>query len=324
MCGTNFINATTASNIAAAAAKFREITMSPFGAEDEIGMLNLLTPDSMREIVARADAGHTLDLSVDYFLGMPSYTAAGQPPYQISMTNTPHGTALDNSTGFGEQNELVGYSGDAISMYTHCGTHIDTLNHFGYYGKIWNGFDADSYLGARHWLCAGAEKQPPIIARGVLLDIAGLHDVDVLPQSYGIGRKDLEDAARRQNVELRPGDVVMVRSGQMSLWGDPEAYIKNESGVNREGAEFLARSGAIVVGADNLSFEQIPSTEDGNWLPVHTYLFGEAGVTIMEVVNLEPLAQDEIYEFCFIGAALKLRGATGAPIRPMAMPLLRT
>lgn len=321
MCGSNFVDQATADKIAATAAKFRQITESPFGADDEIGMLNLITPESMRAVLSRADAGHTIDLSVDYFLGMPSFTAAGQPPYQIWMTNTPRGTAVDDGTGFGEQNELVGYSGDAISMYTHCGTHIDTLNHFGYGTKIWNNFDADQYLGARHWMCAGAEKQPPIIARGVLLDVAALHGVDVLPQSYGIGAKDLADAARAQNVELRPGDVVLIRGGQMTLWNDPQAYITNEAGVNRDGAEFLARSGAALVCSDNLSFEQIPSTEEGNWLPVHTYLFAEAGVPIMEVVDMEALSAEKLYEFCFIGAGIKLRGATAAPMRPLAMPL---
>ncbi|MCW2771033.1 MAG: cyclase [Aeromicrobium sp.] len=321
MCGVNFVDEGTAQKIAAAASTFRQITESPFGPDDEIGMLNLITPESMRAVMSRADAGHTIDLSVDYFLGMPSFTAAGQPPYQISMTNTPRGTAVDDSTGFGEQNDLVGYSGDAISMYTHCGTHIDTLNHFGYGRKIWNGFDADEWLGARHWMCAGADKQPPIIARGVLLDIAALHGVDVLPQSYGIGAQDLGDAARRQGVEVRPGDVVLIRTGQMTLWDDAQAYITNESGLTREGAEHLALAGAAVIGADNLSLEQIPSTEEGNWLPVHTYLFAEAGIPIMEVVDTETLAQEEMYEFCFIGAGLKLRGATAAPMRPLAMPL---
>lgn len=321
MCGTNYVDQGTAQKIAAAAATFRQITKSPFGEADEIGMLNLMTPASMSHVMSRAEATTTVDLSVDYFLGMPSFTAAGQPPYQISMTNTPRGTSVDDSTGFGGQNELVGYSGDAISMYTHCGTHIDTLNHFGYGRKIWNGFDADEYLGARHWMCAGADKQPPIIARGVMLDVAALHGVDVLPASYGIGADDLRAAASRQEVQLRPGDVVLVRTGQMTLWNDAAAFMTNEAGVTREGAEFLAKSGAIVVGADNLSFEQIPSTEEGNWLPVHTYLFAEAGVTIMEVVDMERLAELELYEFCFVGAALKLRGATGAPIRPLAMPM---
>jgi kynurenine formamidase len=322
MCGTNFVDEPTARKIAATAATFRQITTSPFGEDDEIGMLNLITPESMRAVMSRADAGHTIDLSVDYFLGMPSFTAAGQPPYQIWMTNTPRGTALDDSTGFGAQNELVGYSGDAVSMYTHCGTHIDTLNHFGYGTKIWNNFDADTYLGARHWQCAGADKQPPIIARGVMLDVAALHGVPVLPQSYGITAQDLADAARRQEVELRVGDVVLIRGGQMTLWDDPQAYITNEAGCTREAAEFLARSGAAVVCSDNLSFEQIPSTEEGNWLPVHTYLFAEAGIPIMEVVDMEQLSQEELYEFAFIGAGIKLRGATAAPMRPLAMPFL--
>jgi kynurenine formamidase len=208
-------------------------------------------------------------------------------------------------------------------MYTHCGTHIDTRNHFGYYGKIWNGFDADSWLGARHWMCCGADKQPPIIARGVMLDIAALQDVDVVPQSYGIGPQDLMDAARKQNVEIRPGDVVLIRTGQMRLWADPAAFMTNEAGLTRAGAEYLARAGAIVIAADNLSLEQIPSTEDGNWLPVHTFLFAEAGVPIMEVVDMEALSSEQIYEFCFIGAGLRLRGATAAPMRPLAMPFLR-
>src|SRR5262245_33706654 len=140
MCGAEPIDEATVAKIAATAATFRQITKSPFGEDDEIGMLNLITPDSVRSIMAEADFGHIVDLSMDYFIGMPTFTAAGQPPYQIWMTNTPGGTTVDNSNGFGEQNALVSYSGDAISMYTHCGTHIDTLNHFGYRGTLWNGF----------------------------------------------------------------------------------------------------------------------------------------------------------------------------------------
>lgn len=165
----------------------------------------------------------------------------------------------------------------------------------------------------------GAEQQPPIIARGVLLDIAALHGVDILPASYGIGAQDLRDAAKQQGVELRPGDVVLIRTGQMTLWPDA-AFSDNEPGLTRDGAEFLALSGAIVVGADNIALEQLPANEEGNWLPVHTYLMAEAGIAIMEVVDLQTLSDEKMYEFCFIGACLRLRGATGAPMRPMAMP----
>lgn len=94
------------------------MTKCPFGPDDQIGMLNLMTPDSIRAVVSQADTGHTLDLSVDYFIGMPSFSGAGQPSYQISMTNTPRGTVLDDAPGVGrEQNERVAYSGDAIMMW---------------------------------------------------------------------------------------------------------------------------------------------------------------------------------------------------------------
>lgn len=108
----------------------------------------------------------------------------------------------------------------------------------------------------------GAEQQPPIIARGVLLDIAALHGVDILPASYGIGAQDLRDAAKQQGVELRPGDVVLIRTGQMTLWPDA-AFSDNEPGLTRDGAEFLALSGAIVVGADNSPWSSSPRPRRG-------------------------------------------------------------
>jgi kynurenine formamidase len=322
MCAPLLYDAEQRRVIAAYASAFHQVTSSPFGEDDEIGMLNLITPESMRAVMARADMGKVLDLSVDYFMGMPSFTAGGQPPYQLWMTNTPRGTVIDDPVGVGrEVNELVSYSGDAFSMYTHTGTHIDTLNHFGLHNRIWNGFHVDEHLGNRHWDVCGAEKQPPIIARGVLLDFPALYGVDVMPQSHGIGQQDIEDALKKQGTELRPGDVVMIRTGQMTLW-PTDAYKDSEAGLTREGAEFLARAGVILIGADNLSLEQIPSSQDGNWLPVHTFLFAEAGIPIMEVVDLEGLAQERIYEYAFIAAGLKLTGATAAPLRPLAMPLL--
>ncbi len=174
-------------------------------------------------------------------------------------------------------NELVSYSGDAISMYTHTGTHIDALNHFGYHGRIFNGFSVDEHLGSRGWRKAGVDKHPPIIARGVMLDVAGMLGVDVLEPSYGIGEEDLRGCLKHQGTELRPGDVVLVRTGRMRLWPDRATYLPNPPGLNREGAEFLAEAGAIVIGADNHCLEQAPSADPENWQVVHTYLLAEAG-----------------------------------------------
>lgn len=308
--------------IAARQAAYRKVSKSPFGPADEIGMLNLITGESRARVFAEADANRLFDLSVPYFVGMPSWVQAGDPAFQIWMSHTPNGTVVEDPMGVGaEQNQLVGYSGDCITMYTHCGTHIDTLNHFGYCGEIWNGFTEREHLGSRQWSVCGAEKQPPIIARGILLDVAGAHGVEMLPDSHGIGKEDLRMALDRQGTELRPGDVALIRTGRMSVWPDPEKYVLREPGLNREGAEYLAESGAIVIGADNVALEQAPAADSENWQVVHTYLFAEAGVPIMEVVNLQELAADGLYEFAFIGASMPIRGATGAPIRPIALPL---
>lgn len=300
-----------------------QVGMSPWGPDDEIGRLNLMTPTTQAALLARVDARRVYDLSVEYFIGMPSWQAAGDPHYQLWMTHTPHGTLLDDPLGVGaQQNHHVSYTGSAISMYTHTGTHIDALNHFGLNGRIWNGYEASTHLGDRGWKKAGAEKLPPIVARGVLIDVATARGVDMLPPGYKVRRRDLEEALSRQGVALKEGDVVLIRTGRMQLYEQAGAYMDAPPGLALDAARFLIEiGGAMVVGADNLSFEAFPSEVDGNYVPVHTYLLAQQGAPILELVDLEALARDRVYEFAFIAASLKLRGADAAPIRPVAIPL---
>jgi kynurenine formamidase len=322
MCGPSYVDEETRARIGAWQAERNRVSTSPFGPDDEIGMLNLITPEISASVLGQADARRAFDLSVDLFPGMPTWTAGGEPPYQIWMNHTPDGSAVDDPMGVGpEQNELVAWTADSISMFTHCGTHVDTLNHFGYHGTIWNGFTAREHLGSTHWKVAGPDAHPPVIARGVLLDVASAHDQTVLPESFAIGPEELEATAARHNLEVRVGDVVMVRTGRGSTWPDSDLYLPREPGLNRDGAAWLATRGASMIGTDNIALEHLPSPDPENWLPVHTYLLAEAGVPIMEVVDLEGIAEEECYEFCFVGAALKLRGASAGPMRPLAFPL---
>jgi kynurenine formamidase len=322
MCGVATVPESDRDRIAARNASFRQVSKSPFGEDDQIGMLNLMTSDAMRAVLSQIDGHKVFDLAVDYFIGMPSWTASGEPPYQVSVIRTPRGNVVDNYFGLGrQQNELVSSCGETIAMYTHCGTHIDALCHFGYRGTMWNGFTADEHLGNRGWDVLGAENHPPMIARGLLLDIAAAHGVDTLPGGYGIGVDDLQAALGRQEADVRVGDVVVIRTGRQRLWPAVDAYINNSPGLTRQGAEFLAKAGAITVGADTVGLEQGPSADPENATPVHTYLLAEAGVPIIEVLDLEALAADRVYEFAFVGACLKLKGATGSPMRPIAFPL---
>ncbi|NNF12066.1 MAG: cyclase family protein [Gemmatimonadetes bacterium] len=320
---TLIASALVASALTAAPVTAQTVGTSPWGPDDEIGRLNLMTPASQAAILARASGESAYDLSVEYHIGMPSWQAAGDPHFRLWMTHTPRGTVVDDPLGLGRvMNETVSYTGAAVSMYTHMGTHIDALNHFGLDGKIWNNFSADEHLGDRGWHRGGVENIPPIIARGVLLDIAALKGVDVLPDDYRITRADLLDAQTRQGVALAEGDVVLIRTGRMQWVDDATAYMASPPGLGMDAARYLVEgAGAMLVGADNLSLEAFPSEVDGNYIPVHTYLLAQQGVPILEVVNLESIARDRVYEFAFIAAPLKLRGADASPLRPLALPL---
>ncbi|WPO47833.1 cyclase family protein [Pseudomonas sp. S1Bt23] len=305
------------------AAPQAEVGVSPWGPKDEIGRLNLITEQSRVAIMARVSGSQAYDLAVEYFVGMPSWQAAGDPPYQMWMTHTPHGNVIADPMQVGEpMNRHVSYTGSAVSMYAHMGTHIDALNHFGLDGKIWNGFRADQHLGDRGWNVTGAEKLPPIVARGVLIDVAAAKGVDMLADNYRVTRADLQQALKAQKVSLEKGDVVLIRTGRMRDYEKAQAYMANPPGMSLDAAKFLVEEGgAMVVGADNLSFETFPSEVEGNYLPLHTYLLAMQGAPILELVNLEGLSRDRVYQFAFIGASLKLRGADAAPIRPIALPI---
>jgi len=299
-----------------------KVGRSPWGPEDQKGQLNRIDPKSREAIMARIDGRHVYDLSVDYFIGMPSFQAAGDPAYQMWMTHTPRGTIVDNLNGQGARNNMCcGYSGDVILMYTHTGTHIDSLNHFGYGREIYNGFDADEHLGSRGWQKNGSEQIVPIIARGVLLDIAAARGDECLPPSYGITIEDCQAAAKRQNVTIREGDVVLLRTGRMRYWPDGSKVFGDSPGITLDAAKWLTSQNIVVLGADNEAVEHTPSRHDDNWLPVHNHLLTEAGVPQIECLNLEELSRDKVYEFAFIGAPIRLRGATGSPLRPLAFPL---
>jgi kynurenine formamidase len=229
----------------------------------------------------------------------------------------------DACTGTGPVQGAVVLPGDGVTMYLHSGTHIDALNHFGLHGKIWNQVRAEDALGTRGWSKSGVDRYPPIIARAVLIDVAKFKGVDRLPDSYSITVSDLQDALKKQGTTLQPGDVVLTRTGLMTLWPDQSKYhMADEPGLSLEAAQWLVEGQkAMLLGADNLAVERFPSSNPENFVPVHSYLLVERGVSIIEALWLEDLSKDGVYEFLFIASPLKFRGGTASPIRPLAISL---
>lgn len=270
----------------------------------EIGRLDWMTPESQAAALARADASRAFDLAVDYFMGMPSWTRLGDPKYDIWLTHRPSA-------------EGHAYAGTAISMYTHVGTHICSLNHLGIGDRFWNGWNEADHLGSRAWRVGG--RYPPIIARGVLLDVAGAKGVDCLPDSYAITPDDLDEAGA---AALERGDVALVRTGRMTRWPDHDGFMNDPPGLGLDAAKVLAEHAAIMCVGVDAGGEALPPEQPGTFLPVHSYLLAEVGVPVIENLWLEDLAKAQIREFAFLAFPLKLAGSTGAPVRPVALPLV--
>ena len=208
-------------------------------------------------------------------------------------------------------------------MYTteHSGTHIDALCHQAEDLRLYGGREIDaSVQTAFGFKELGAETIAPLITHGILLDIARHRRVDRIGSGNPIKREELEAAAQEQGISVGEGDVVLVRTGNGALWQDPTVYLQ-AGGVSAGASSWLASKGVKAVGADNTAWDEIGAVDPDlkMTLPGHAILLVRNGIYIIENLFLEELARDQCYEFTFICLPLKLRGATGSPVRPVAL-----
>ena len=211
---------------------------------------------------------------------------------------------------------------DMITTGTHVGTHIDALAHVSHEGKMFGGVDATAAGVGGKYDELGVHTIAPMIRRGVLLDIPALLGVEICDGGYEITVADLEAAAEREGVEVREGDVVLIRSGWGSLFSQGAPYIGGPSGVpgiGEAGAQWLAQRGVHAAGADTIAFERLAPGGGHALLPAHRVLLVESGIYIIEALDLEELAAKQRHEFTFVLIPLNIYGATGSPVRPLAV-----
>jgi kynurenine formamidase len=244
-----------------------------------------------------------------------------QPRYAGAPTHPAHAPGfnyfLHRHHARGAPEARTGASGIVV-MPEHSGTHIDALAHQAENLLLHGGVHVDSGVQTSvGFRVLGIDTMAPLVCRGVLLDVA--HE-QMLPPDHYISRQDLEHAAAFGGVEVRAGDAVLVRTGYGSLWTDAPQYL-HAAGVGASGSRWLSERGVRVVGADNMAWDVIgpPDPELGVTLPGHVLLLVRAGIPIIENLNLEELAAEKVYEFAFICLPLKMRGATGSPVRPIAL-----
>jgi kynurenine formamidase len=209
-----------------------------------------------------------------------------------------------------------------FSMGSHVGTHIDALSHISFRGHLHGGVsatDSQSQLGfSRH----GTEEIDPIVRRGILLDIPRALGLTSCPAGYEVSPDDLERALTRTGATPARGDVLLLRTGWGLHYHDKAMYEGETEGAPGPGeasAIWLAGHEPCAVGSDTIAFDRIPAASPDFVLPAHRVLIVEHGINIIEVLDLERLAQEEVHEFTFVLSPLKLVGATGSPVRPLAL-----
>jgi len=264
----------------------------------------IMETDKIRNLIQK---GKIYDLGMEYYVGMPHHP--NHPPFAFSLTKV-HGDVVYEG-GVSAANCLFTTGG-------HTGTHFDAHGHIALDGRVYGVGEIGPWQDYDGLKKGGIDQAVPIVTRGVLLDIAGLEDVPCLDPEYRIGARQLQEAVGRQQSPIEKGDAALIRTGWIEYFEDPKKYVSHENGcpgLVEDGAEWLVEKGVVCVGADTLALEKTPTVS----LPVHVTLLVRNGIHIMEVLNLEELAVDHLYQFLLMVSPLKIRGGTASPVRPVAV-----
>jgi len=294
-----------------------------WGPDDEIGTLNYVKSDDLIAAASLVRKGKSFSLGLDFNQDGPQRTGWGG---RFNPIHTMLATGTDAVAGRHDKAGLR-YADDMVTMPLQCGTQWDGLGHIFYGEHMWNGYDArlvDSTGAKKNGIHKTRAK---MVGRGVLLDIARYKDGDYLEDGYGIGNDDLDGCAKAQGVEVRAGDFVIVRSGQMEhclARGDWGTYAAGDApGLRFETAEWIHRKEIAAICLDTWGCEVRPNESTEAFQPWHWIVIPMIGITMGEIFYLKDLAddcaKDKVYEFLFCAPTLPITGAVGSPINPIVL-----
>jgi kynurenine formamidase len=297
-------------------ASAQDWTKSKWGPNDEIGAANYLTPELALKAAQLVKTGKTYALGIPVGSATPAY-----PPRGFKITIVQPGQA--GNSGLGPSKTT--YNDDIIDGWVGIGSQLDGLGHIGVDHVYYNGHKLADFADAKGLTKLGIEKIPPMVTRGVMLDmVAHFTGTDkvadgVVKEGTAFNSKEIEEVAKKQGVEIRQGDVVIFHTGWIGLIGkDDKRYSAAEPGIGVDGAKYLVGKGVVAVGADNWGLEVIPF-ESANVFEVHQILLPMNGTYILENMDTRQLAADRAYEFMFVLGQPRFIGGVQSMINPVAI-----
>lgn len=289
-------------------------TKSPWGAEDELGAANTMTPERVKSAAELVTTGKVYSLGMVVGPDTPAFA-----PRSLSVTVLQPNQV--STSGLGEN--AFTYNDDIFMGWLGIGSQIDGLGHAGVDHMYYNGHTDDEFAGAAGLSKLGLEKLPGLVGRGVMLDMAKHFDVEMVDSGTPYTEEDVKAAAEAQGVSIGEGDIVLFNSNWMNLLdgedADPARFGSAEPGLGVSGAEYLASLGVMAVGADTWGMEVVPAEKEGEAFRAHQILQPEHGIYILENMDTRELAADGVHEFLFVMGQARIQGAVQMIINPIAI-----
>ena len=283
---------------------------SRYGAEDQLGSLNEISPLNIVAAARLVRQGRVFDLGRTLHADVPRFPGRF---WQQTIVSTAH--MREQPRGKNQVNWLI----ELVTGTFQIGTQLDGLNHLQIGDRFYNGWRTQDIVEDWGTSKLGIESVPPIITRGVLVDVARSRGVDRLQAGDVIGVAELESIMQKQGTDVRPGDALLIHTGWGSLWEQPEAFNAGEPGIGMAVADWLVEHHVALTGADTWSFGAVPPEDPERPFVVPQTLNVKHGLFITENLATEVLARAEAYEFLFCLTHHKTRGSTGAVIAPAAV-----
>jgi kynurenine formamidase len=292
-----------------------DVPKSPWGELDQLGAANRISSISIRSALAMVREGQVFDLSQDIHRSSPR-APLDQSPYTLSMWV--HPSVSQRSFERAGATNGIGFAIERVEMDLHTGTHIDALGHCVMGDRLFNGYAVADF--AENWGLTrlGVENLPPLITRGVLVDCVSGRGSPLEP-GEPITRDDLSAYVEEHGIEIRGGDIVLVRTGWGTYYRErPIDYVGAAPGLDPTAGDWLAERGVVAVGSDTLGLEVV-NDDATDTFPVHQQLLVRSGIYIIENAYLEDLAHSSFKEFACFCLPCRFVGGTASPVRLTAV-----
>jgi len=293
----------------AAPALAQDWVPSRYGADDRIGAANNLSQQGVLDAARLIVTGKVYSLGVETAEDSPAY---GSRTYEIDI--------IASSDAIVVGTDVITSNDERVRTSFGIGSQIDGLGHLGIGHQYYNGLTTNQIVRDNGLAELGTHTIPPIVTRGVLLNMSRYYGVGMVSEGTAFNRAEIEAAATAQGVQIRSGDVVLFHTGWMQLLGvDNERFISRQPGPGVEGAEYLAGLGVVAIGADTPALEVIPFEDPARMFAVHQTLLAKNGVYILESMNTAELAADGVNEFMFVLGQPKFKGSVQVVVNPVAI-----